>query len=151
MVIRVCNSQASPFRQFRKCFNKKDRWRPPRQFISDLPNHLHEETRLAEYSSSIKNTQFCATAPGFQPSLKRLIVQQPKDKGSSPSALWEQCMEVWVVMQITNCTGHRGKREGNGSLSPRHAEGGTDWCEPPSLLCLPRSLSPSPSFSLSLP
>lgn len=80
--------------------------------------------------------QFCATAPGFQPRLKQLIVQQPKDKGSSPSALWEQCVEVWVVMQITNCTGHRGKREGNGSLSARHAEGGTDWCEPPSLLCL---------------
>lgn len=100
------------------------RWRLLVQFISDLPNQLHEETRLREYSSSIKNTQFCATVPGFQPSLKRLIVQQPKDKGSSPSARREQCVEVWVVMQITNCTGHRGKREGNGSLSARHAEGG---------------------------
>ena len=100
------------------------RWRVLVQFISDLPNQLREETRLREYSSSIKNTQFCATVPGFQPSLKRLIVQQPKDKGSSPSARREQCVEVWVVMQITNCTGHRGKREGNGSLSARHAEGG---------------------------
>lgn len=68
--------------------------------------------------------QFCATATGFQPSPKRLIVQQPKDKGSSPPALWKQCVEVWVAMQITNCTGHRGKRERNGSLSARHAEGG---------------------------
>lgn len=84
--------------------------------------------------------QFCATAPGFQPSLKRLIVQQPKDKGSSPSALWEQCVEVWVVMQITNCTGHRGKRERNGSLSARHAE----WGEGRTGVSLP-------PFSVSLP
>ncbi|KAG7510956.1 hypothetical protein JOB18_036707 [Solea senegalensis] len=51
------------------------------------PKQPHEETRLWEYSSSIKNMQFCATAPGFQPSPKQLIVQQPKDKGSSPSAV----------------------------------------------------------------
>lgn len=118
------------------------------QFISDLANQLRKETRLREYSSSIKNMQFCTTPSGFQPSPKRPIVQQPKDKGSSPSALREQCVEVWVVMQITNCTGHRGKRERNGSLSARHSEGGegrTGVSHPPFYL----TPSLSPSFSLS--
>ena len=142
---------ASPSPHFGRCFNKRavDGHRGSSSLTRQ--NQLREETRLRECSSSIRNMQFCATAPGFQPSPKRLIVQQPKDKGSSPSALWEQCVEVWVVMQITNCTGHRGKREGNGSLSARHAEGGegrTVVSLPPFALSLP---SLSPSFSLSLP
>ncbi|CAB1454321.1 unnamed protein product [Pleuronectes platessa] len=115
---------ASPSPHFGRCFNKRavDGHRGSSSLTRQ--NLLCEETRLGECSSSITNMRFCATAPGSQPSPKRLIVQQPKDKGSSPSAPPEQCVEVWVVMQITNCTGHRGKREGNGSLSARHAEGG---------------------------
>lgn len=56
--------------------------------------------------------------------------------------LCSKCVEVWVVMQIANCAGHRGKSEGNGSLPARRAEGGTNWCEPPSLLSLSLLLSP---------
>lgn len=56
--------------------------------------------------------------------------------------LCSECVEVWVVMQIANCAGHRGKSEGNGSLPARHAEGGTNWCEPPSFLSLSLLLSP---------
>lgn len=53
-----------------------------------------------------------------------------------------ECVKVWVVMQIANCAGHQGKSEGNGSLPARRAEGGTNWCEPPSLLSLSLLLSP---------
>lgn len=109
------------------------------QFISDLPNQLQKETRVLEYLPSIKNTQFCATASGFQPGPKRLIVQQPKDKGvppPPPPALWGQCVEVWVVMQIANCTGHRGKERTKWQLlcKTRRGRGEMDWCEPPSFL-----------------
>lgn len=63
--------------------------------------------------------------------------------------LCSERVEVWVVMQIANCAGHRGKSEGNGSLPARRAEGGTNWCEPPSLLSLSLSLSSFLLFTLS--
>lgn len=62
--------------------------------------------------------------------------------------LCSECVEVWVVMQIANCAGHRGKSEGNGSLPARRAEGGTNWCEPLPPFFLSLSLLLSPFHSL---
>lgn len=93
--------------------------------------------RISQYS--IRHPRTCS----FVLSAKSVATYCAAAKRQRLLCLCSECVEVWVVMQIANCAGHRGKSEGNGSFPTRRAEGGRNWCEPPSL--------PSPSLSLSLP
>lgn len=131
-IMRACSSQTSLLPLLRWCFNKRA---VEHSWCSSSPLACQISSIRKQDSGSIRHPSRTCT---FVPQLLALSQVQSDSLYSSqktkavptptppPSPqLWKkECVEVWVVMQIANCAGHRGKRERNGSVSARHAEGG---------------------------
>ncbi|KAI4804232.1 hypothetical protein KUCAC02_025866, partial [Chaenocephalus aceratus] len=67
---------------------------------------------------------------GFEPTADgHPIIHSRFFSSETGVGIGKPCVEVWVVMQITNCTGHRGKKrtEWQPLCKTCRGRGGTDW------------------------